>query len=86
MIAFIDDLAQAPAEPRAETLTAWFGLTPAEARVAALSARALRPAEIAAAIGISVNTVKTHLKVVHARIGVRSQAELVRTILTLRDG
>lgn len=86
MIAFIDDLAQAPDEPRAEILAAWFGLTPAEARVAALSARALRPAEIAAAIGVSVNTVKTHLKVVHARIGVRSQAELVRTVLTLRDG
>ena len=85
IVAFIDDLARAPDEPRAEDHAAWFGLTPAEARVAALSVRALRPGEIAATIGVSINTVKTHLKVVHARLGVRSQAELVRTVLTLRD-
>ncbi len=85
MIALIDDLSRTPDGPGAETLTAWFGLTPAEARVAALSARALRPAEIAATIGVSINTVKTHLKVVHARLGVHSQAGLVRTVLTLRD-
>ncbi|WP_299843814.1 helix-turn-helix transcriptional regulator [uncultured Jannaschia sp.] len=86
IIAFIDDLARAPDEPRMENLAKWFGLTLAEARVAALSARALRPGEIAATLGVSVNTVKTQLKVVHARLGVRSQAELVRTVLTLRDG
>ncbi len=84
IIAFIDDLSRDEEGPAPEALTSELGLTPAEARVAALSARALRPAEIAAALGVSVNTVKSHLKAIHGRLGIRTQAELVRTILTLR--
>ena len=69
-----------------EAPTGWleraFDLTPAEARIAALAARAMRPAEIAEALGVSENTVKSQLKSVYAKLGVRSLAELVRTVLT----
>ncbi len=85
IIAFIDDLSLDMEEPEPTALTAQLGLTPAEARVATLSARALRPAEIAALLGVSVNTVKSHLKAIHVRLGISTQAELVRTILALRD-
>ena len=85
VVAFIDDLSRNLDAPDPETLAAQFGLTPAESRVAALAARALRPAEIARALGVSVNTVKSQLKGVHGRLGVRTQAELVRLMLSFRD-
>ena len=85
IIAFIDDISLDMEGPEPAALTAQLGLTAAEARVATLSARALRPAEIAALLGVSVNTVKSHLKAVHVRLDVSTQAELVRTILAFRD-
>lgn len=81
IVAFIDDLLSESEGPAPEALAKEFDLTPAEARVAALSARALRPTEIAVALGVSVNTVKSHLKAIHGRLGVRTQAGLVRIIL-----
>ncbi|WP_172332529.1 helix-turn-helix transcriptional regulator [Mangrovicoccus sp. HB161399] len=58
-----------------------YGLTGAEARIAALAARALPVPEIGRHAGISANTVKTHLKSVYGKLGVHGQAELVRLLM-----
>ena len=40
-------------------------------------------AEFAMQAGISLNTVRFHLKSVYAKVGVRGQADLLRTVLTM---
>lgn len=51
-------------------------LTPRQADVAALAARGATNPQIAQQLGVSENTVKTHLKDVFDRLGVTSRAEL----------
>jgi DNA-binding CsgD family transcriptional regulator len=58
-----------------------FDLTVAECRVAAEAAKGRTPAEIALAIGLSVHTVRSHLKRIFIKIGVHSQAALVWALL-----
>lgn len=53
-------------------------LTPAESRVASLSAEGLRPSAIEARLRISVNTVETHLQHVYRKLGIKSQLQLMR--------
>lgn len=68
---------------RAETAVpvAWqaAGLTAREREVARDLVAGLAPAEIAARRGIGVATVRSHLKQVYGKLGVRRQAELVAT-------
>jgi DNA-binding CsgD family transcriptional regulator len=52
------------------------GLTEAEAKVASALFTGCSTKEAAATLGISVNTVKAHLKGIFRKCGVRSQAEL----------
>jgi len=54
-----------------------FGLTPAEARVLALLLDDCRPSEIAEELGISITTVRTHLKSLFAKTETRRQSELI---------
>jgi DNA-binding CsgD family transcriptional regulator len=72
--------------PRVATMAAAFGLSAAEARVAALAAAAASTREIAERLGLSENTVKTHLKTVYLKTGARSRAELVRLALAPPTG
>lgn len=65
-----------------QLMQAW-GLTAAEARVAQAVAAGATPAEQAAAQGLSLNTVKTHLKAVFAKTGCRRQSDLVRLLAAL---
>jgi DNA-binding CsgD family transcriptional regulator len=60
------------------------GLTLTEAKVAARLAGGRNVAEIAAALGISIGTVRTHLKGAYAKTGARTQAELVCVVLGAR--
>lgn len=60
------------------------GLTRAEARVAVRLAEGLSVADIARALHVSVETVRTHLKRAYGKLGVRRQAELVRAVLGLQ--
>jgi DNA-binding CsgD family transcriptional regulator len=53
-------------------------LTPRERRVLGLVAAGLTNAEIAHALGISVNTVKFHVRGVYRRIGARHRQDAVR--------
>jgi DNA-binding CsgD family transcriptional regulator len=52
------------------------GLTEAEAKVASALFMGRSTKEAALSLGISVNTVKAHLKGIFRKCGVRSQAEL----------
>jgi DNA-binding CsgD family transcriptional regulator len=81
VIAWIVDPSCAIREPTPAWLTTYYQLTSAEARTAMLAVRSLSKPEIATALGVSENTVKTHLKTVYDKLGVRSQAGLVRAVM-----
>ena len=59
-----------------------YKLTPAEARLAALLAQGLRLEDAATELGVSLNTVRTHLKRIFSKTETDRQAELVRLILS----
>lgn len=58
-----------------------FGLTPAEAAVAGALADGKSVEEIAAALGVSLNTVRTHVKNTLAKTGTNRQSQLVALLL-----
>jgi DNA-binding CsgD family transcriptional regulator/PAS domain-containing protein len=58
------------------------GLTPAEAAVATLLLEGRRTEELAELLGITLLTARTHVKRVLAKVDVRSQAELIRVLLS----
>lgn len=59
-----------------------YGLTPAEARVALLLADGHSPKQISAMLAVTGHTIRSQLKSVFAKTGVRRQSELVALILT----
>jgi len=73
----------APAHAQAESLRMAAGLSAAEARVAALIGGGLSISEAAATLGLSPNTVKTHLARCFDKTGVRSQAALARLLASI---
>ncbi len=56
------------------------GLSPREQQVLALASQGMRQAEIAAQLGISVNTLKTHLRRAYEKLGTRSVLESVHKL------
>ena len=56
------------------------GLTPGERRVAELAAAGLSNKQVAAQLYLSVTTVKAHLRVVYAKLGVSSRGQLTRRL------
>lgn len=81
-IVFICDTT-AQARPTRETLMAHFGFTPAEHRVAMLLADGHGPNEIAEMLGVSRNTLKSHLSSIFRKTDTSRQAQLVRLLLQL---
>lgn len=67
--------------PSSQALRGLFGLTPAEASIAAALADGLSLDSIAASHRVSLNTARTHLKNILAKTGTRRQAELVALVL-----
>jgi DNA-binding CsgD family transcriptional regulator/PAS domain-containing protein len=65
-----------------QRLSRLYGLSRAEARVAALVARGMRLEETADQLGIAYETVRKHLKQIFIKTGVSRQAELVRLLVT----
>ena len=70
------------AEISAEALRGLYGLTPAEARIAAVVTVAASIDELAQRVGLSRNTVKTHLKGVFRKCEVASFAQLAALVAT----
>lgn len=58
-------------------LRSMYGFTKCESKLAALLARGLSISESAEALGVSVNTVKTHLRGIYERMGTSKQAQVV---------
>ena len=67
------------------TLRELFGLTEAEARVAEAYLHADTVKDVAALLGVSANTVKTHLAAAYLKTGCTRQAQLVRLLMSLSD-
>ncbi|MCO5399353.1 helix-turn-helix transcriptional regulator [Ralstonia soli] len=72
-----------PAQPVGFRLTDTFHLTRRETDVADLLARGADPACIARTLGISLDTVRTHLKHVYRKTNTHSQCDVVRLMLAL---
>lgn len=64
-------------ERRRERLTESWAFTPAELRLAEVILDGLPPEAAAAALGVTIHTVRTYLKRLYRRVGVHSQATLV---------
>ncbi|MGH7108305.1 MAG: helix-turn-helix transcriptional regulator [Acetobacteraceae bacterium] len=67
--------------PSGRALQGLFGLTPCEAAVAAALASGRGVDDLAAGVGITLNTARTHLKNIFAKTGTSRQAQLVSVIL-----
>ncbi len=80
-----DPTAARRATPRVELLQL-LNLTPAEARVASLVGSGLPPREAGVRLGLTEATVRSTLKVVFSKLGVRRQSELVQLVGRLDPG
>jgi len=60
--------------------TGWASLTEAERRVAVLIAEGHTNRSAAAELGLSVNTIGTHLRLVFTKLGVQSRVQLANTL------
>ena len=58
-----------------------YGLTPAECRVALLLSDGRAPQEIAKMVGVTQNTVRSQIKSIFSKTGVRRQGELIQLLL-----
>ncbi|MGI9486674.1 MAG: helix-turn-helix transcriptional regulator [Geminicoccaceae bacterium] len=76
----VSDPDQQPAPPE-DRVQAIFGLTPAEARLAAALATGMSTADYAENAGITENTARWTLKQVQAKTDCRRQADLVRLLM-----
>jgi DNA-binding CsgD family transcriptional regulator len=68
-------------ETDADLLSLFYGLSPAEAKVAALLVQGKSVKEVSEGLRVSLNTARTHLKRIFEKTGTRRQAELMRLIL-----
>lgn len=81
-VVFITDPAQKHC-PTHDTLRAFFGLTAAEARVAALLGQGNSLGDISQALGVSGNTVKSQVASIHGKTGTTRQSQIVRLLMKL---
>lgn len=65
-----------------QNVASTYGLTPAESKLAVMLAEGCRAEEAAERLHVSLNTVRTQLKSVFAKTGVRRQPELVAMLLS----
>ena len=71
----------ARAERPPERLRRVYGLTRREAEVASRLVEGMSPSEIRDALGVTIHTVRGHLKQLFAKTDTHRQAELVRVLL-----
>jgi DNA-binding CsgD family transcriptional regulator len=78
----LSDLSRS-ASPRPDVLSRTFGLSAAEARLAALIATGISPEAAAGQLGIAKETARTQLKSVFTKTATHRQSELVALLLRL---
>jgi len=78
---FVTDPAAGVERPP-ERLRRIYGLTVTEAEVASRLARGMRLPEIGEDLGVSLHTIRGHLKQLFAKTGTHRQADLIRVLLT----
>jgi DNA-binding CsgD family transcriptional regulator/PAS domain-containing protein len=66
--------------PRNELLQAIFNLTPAECRIALLIADGVATSDIREMVGITANTLRTHLASIYRKTNTERQAQLVKVL------
>jgi DNA-binding CsgD family transcriptional regulator/PAS domain-containing protein len=81
-IAFVVDPSR-PISSKHESLSALFGLTPAESRVAILLAEGKSLADISGIIGVSRNTVKSQMASIYSKTGTSRQSQMVRLLFEI---
>jgi DNA-binding CsgD family transcriptional regulator len=74
------------AAPRPDVLAHAFGLTPAEAKLAAIIARGESPEQAAEQLGIARETARNQLKSVFAKTDTHRQTELVALLSQIKIG
>ena len=84
-LVLIEDLDR-PLGLDAERIGSVFGLTAAQSRVAVLLVQGKSVPEIAALLGRSPNSVRTHVKGIHRKLGVSRRLDLVRLLLSVPAG
>ncbi len=80
-VIFLSELSR-PLQIDPRRLKAIFAFTPAEARLASLLVQGLKLDDAAEYLGVSLNTVRTHLKRIFLKTGCDRQSEVVRIILS----
>lgn len=78
---FVSDPERDGADPQ-DILCRLYGFTPAESSVAWLLLAGKRVGDITDALAVTTNTVRTHVKRLLAKTGCRTQADLVRVLLS----
>ena len=68
-------------QPRLEFVAQDLGISSREAEIAALLSMGLELSGIATRLSINIYTVRTHMKAIFSKTGIRSQAELVRHVI-----
>jgi DNA-binding CsgD family transcriptional regulator len=81
VVVFINDPSRPQRRPEDTLLRTLYGLTRAECRVALLLSDGRAPKEIASKIGVTENTVRSQIKNIYNKTGVKRQSELVRLLL-----
>lgn len=71
-----------PLPANADVFRAHFGFTPTEARVATHLVMGLTPREVAEHLGVGVETTRTHVKHILAKVGCHRQVDVVRKLVT----
>ncbi|ACE83643.1 helix-turn-helix transcriptional regulator [Cellvibrio japonicus] len=66
----------------AETLHKLYGITPAESNVAIALANGLSPSQISESNGVSIETVRSQLKSIYIKMGVKKQQDVIRILLS----
>jgi DNA-binding CsgD family transcriptional regulator len=80
-VAFVNDPLRRQ-RPDQAVLRALYGLTPAECRVALLLGDGHAPRQIANTVGVTENTVRSQIKSVFSKTGVKRQGELIRLLVS----
>lgn len=85
--AFIEfGMRELPFDAQQSGMAQAFALTKAECRVVDAMAVMEPPVEIAARLGVSVHTIRTHIRQIYGKLAVRSQLQLMRLTMSYCGG